>query len=62
MIKLDVQDYCQDCPNFKADVEMPVELYNGFGIKPVYFGDTIIRCKHKDLCERVELVVKGGKE
>lgn len=52
MIFLDVKDYCQNnCESFEADVEK-TGLYADS--KP-YVNDTIVRCKHRELCERMRI-------
>ena len=60
MIKLEVQDYCQTCPNFEADVERPVTLYRD--AEEITIGDTIIRCENRRICERVKKVISNEKE
>lgn len=52
MIKLEVEDYCQNCPKFEAEVENPANIYNAFGDDD-YIGDTIIRCEHRKQCQKV---------
>lgn len=60
MIFLDVKQYCHKCAHFEADVEKEtkehiikrityVETVN----KPT--GNTIVRCKHRELCERIRI-------
>ena len=61
MIFLDIKQYCQNnCNMFEADVEKPTTFvsesagpYTGYYPKPT--GDTIIRCKHRDICERMRI-------
>lgn len=60
MIFLDIKQYCQNnCNMFEADVEKlrepitdPFGATIGFG---GFTGDTIIRCKHRDICERMRI-------
>ena len=53
MIKLEVQDYCQNCGCFQADVEHPQTLY--FGGEPFdVSGDTIVRCEYRNHCKRLK--------
>lgn len=48
MIRLDVQDYCQECQMFKADVDkMPARINSG------RIFDTVIRCKRADACREI---------
>lgn len=50
MIFLDVKQYCQDnCYMFEADVDKN-ELY---GNGKIVQCDCIIRCRHRDICERM---------
>lgn len=42
-IILDVEDYCQDCPYFEADVEKPETYWLD--------TDTVIRCQYHKNCE-----------
>lgn len=53
MIKLNVREYCQSCTEFDPDVEYPttVRTTNGSGKE---IGDTIIRCKNRDRCEKIK--------
>lgn len=50
MINLSVHDYCQKCNHFKADVKEPELIEDAFG-EMVYYGDFIIKCKHRKICE-----------
>lgn len=54
MIKLEVEDYCQTCKYFVADVEEPQPLINMFGEDiPGTRGDTIIRCQYRIRCGKM---------
>lgn len=46
MIKLDVDDYCQSCPDFEAEIEKYTYGYTN----EVKATNTTIRCKHGDRC------------
>lgn len=48
MIKIEVEDYCQQCIHFEADVEKPEYYYHDD--VPVVMGHTIIRCEHRHHC------------
>ena len=53
MIKLDVQDYCQECPYFEA-VMVPEYCRKSMGgalVEMVATGNTLVRCKNCHLCE-----------
>ena len=67
MIKLEVQDYCQDCPYFEADIAYPIEhtIYNSVtGREETVFvnKDITIRCKHRNHCANLVRKLKGGQE
>lgn len=49
MIRLEVKDYCHNCPEFQPDVEHPHALRTGHG--DVILSDTVIRCERTDICE-----------
>lgn len=61
MIKLDVQEYCQECPYFDA-VVVPgyCNMAIGVGAKEmVPSGDVLIKCKSWHVCERaVDMALK----
>lgn len=51
MILLDVKDYCHDCPDFGPIIMHEVTtICTGAGER--IFGDNVIMCKHRKLCER----------
>ena len=52
MIKLDVQDYCQECPDFEA-VMVPEYSNKSIGrgaVDMVATGNTLVRCKNFHVC------------
>ncbi len=49
MIKIDVESYCQNCLDFKADVTKPERLYAG-NEEVALIGDTIVRCEYRKRC------------
>ena len=52
MIFLDIKQYCQNnCNMFEADVEKRVL----FGDGKVAQCDTVVRCQHRDICERMRI-------
>lgn len=61
MISLEVQDYCQQCPEFIPDVDKndrretlyTNDIFSSNGIRYVTIGehDTTIRCAHRVKCE-----------
>lgn len=56
MIFLDVKNYCQNnCNQFEADVEKTQEE-SYLGLKTIKGKHTtIVRCKHRDICERMRI-------
>lgn len=46
-INLQVELYCQNCPNFNAEVEQT--SLNGFG--GTILNDTVIKCKNAAQCQ-----------
>ena len=67
MIKVEVQDYCQDCPHFEADITYPVKhtfFNHATGEREACFSsnDTTIRCKHREHCANLVRMLKGGQQ
>lgn len=58
MIKLIVDDYCHDCPEFEPTVE--TQSYEDF------FGDMIVnhevKCKYAERCERIKEYLDNQKD
>mgnify|MGYP003315059023 CR=1 FL=1 len=48
-IKLQVEPYCQNCPNFEA----VVEKYDFNGCDTTYLYDTTIACENAAQCQRM---------
>lgn len=57
MIKLSIHDYCQKCHHFKVDVDEPEKIEDIFG-EDEYYGDYIICCKHREICEDLLKIIK----
>ena len=60
MIILSIKPYCESCGDFEADVEKTKKLY--FDDEPMLMGDTVIRCKHRELCDRIRRYHNDNKE
>lgn len=64
MIKLNVEEYCQDCPDFEAEVEKATVEVHDFdfmscGIKTV--TDTVIKCANCEKCDKIrQYLAKHG--
>ena len=56
MIRVSVENYCNECRYFEADVTNPTVIRNG--IRELVIGDTIIECTHRELCERLAEYLK----
>ena len=57
MIGLEVEDYCQNCPEFNVEVEA-LSYADGFGEE--IFHHTV-RCKHAKRCEHIKEYLEGQK-
>lgn len=59
MIKLEIEEYCDNCPEFDAHVEKDV-IFAGYSKK--YFK-THITCEHKDKCQCLkDMIEKEAKK
>lgn len=58
MIRLYIQEYCDQCCDFEPDVTKPDKIY-GFDLdEPIVLSDTIIRCKYAKRCENIRRYLK----
>ena len=55
MIKLDVNEYCQDCPMFEADVDKRVFI----GPEGRRIAETVVCCERADACEQIHEMFEG---
>ena len=56
MIRLEVEDYCQECLQFTADVKPPEKLYGMNEMlmeSMVIQSDTVVRCQYRKQCRRL---------
>ena len=51
MIRLDIQEYCQECRDFKSDVERPVRMVADNDV--IIQTDTVVRCEYRGRCEAI---------
>lgn len=62
MIQVQVEEYCNDCLDFTADVFAPAKVYTADG--ECNIGDTVIKCKYRKRCAAItrflEQKVKGA--
>ena len=49
MIELKVEDYCQECPDFKADVDKSCQRYYDHRLHAI----TIVRCEWAERCKQI---------
>lgn len=54
MIRLHVEEYCQDCDQFSPSTETQV-MYAGNG---PYLRDTTVYCKNRDRCRGIYEIIK----
>lgn len=58
MIRLSVEDYCHNCPEFEIDIKVDTTTFHGHNM---ITGDSVvetqinrvIRCKHKERCRAI---------
>lgn len=51
-IVIEVEDYCQNCLHFEADVKSPERLYGSNETGGLVIqSDTIVRCRNRKQCE-----------
>lgn len=56
MIRVEVEDYCQHCLDFSADVTSPARIPTNDG--DLVMGDTIVRCEYRKRCSAIERFLK----
>lgn len=62
MIKLDVEEYCHNCPYFEAiNVGEVTTYYAGEEEKIYIYRDITVQCKDKDKCQHVARFVENKK-
>ena len=52
MIRLDAQEYCDNCLDFSPAVDRPQKVFGSDGT--VIQSDTIITCEHSTRCEMIK--------
>lgn len=50
MINLEVQKYCENCPEFEADVDKTSYISSSMQSIHESFCNTVITCKHRERC------------
>ena len=51
MIRLDVKEYCHECPHFAAVQQGPEVLYASE--EEIYISEAVISCAHAAECEAI---------
>lgn len=59
-IKLEVEDYCQECMDFNADVAGPVKVQIS-GQDDLILTDTIVRCEYRNRCRAIKRYLERQK-
>lgn len=54
MIKVVVEDYCQQCLDFTPDVTKPEKLYPIGNPDGFIMSDTVIRCEYRKRCAGIK--------
>lgn len=59
MINLKVEDYCQNCPDFEADVDKE-KLYQHdlFEFEPIMISETVVTCTRAHRCANLVRYLK----
>ncbi len=60
MIKLQVEKYCQECPDFKAKVSL--ENISFANMTPYVCGDTVVSCKYAQRCKNIYERIRNHKQ
>lgn len=55
-IKLEVEDYCQECMDFEADVTGPQRVRF---CSETALSDTIVRCEYRKRCAALKRYLEG---
>lgn len=50
MIRLDIDEYCNNCPEFESDVKKDVIHYKTIDFGKTSIVNTIITCEHRERC------------
>ena len=58
-IKLEVEEYCQECADFDADVSSPERMRNAK--HEVVMSDTIVRCSYRNRCRAIKRYLEKQK-
>lgn len=59
MIKLDVAEYCHDCPDFEPEVSDKHIIYDDNGEYRRVLGNIYVVCEHYNTCHRFMTYLKS---
>ena len=59
-IKLEVEDYCEWCMDFSAEVTSPVKTHIP-GHEDLILTDTIVRCEYRNRCRAIKRYLERQK-
>ena len=54
MIRVEYEEYCEDCPEFEPDMRKEVMHTDYYGSKGDLICETVIQCQHKDRCKSMK--------
>lgn len=52
MIKIKVEEYCNDCPEFEPEAIKPQPIYDSIGNYVGMLGPMVVVCAHRNTCRR----------
>lgn len=58
-IVLEVEDYCQECADFDADVSSPERMRTAKG--EAIMSDTLVRCAYRNRCRAIKRYLEKQK-
>ena len=62
MIKLEVEKYCENCPEFEADVDKTSYISSSMQSIHESFCNTVITCEHSERCRVIMDYLSKEKE
>lgn len=61
MIKLDIDEYCHNCPEFESDVKKDVIHCRNLDFNKASIVNTIITCEHRERCRAIKKFLEEEK-
>ena len=62
MIRLDIDEYCNNCPEFESDVKKDVIHCRNLDFNKASIVNTIITCEHRERCRSIKNFLEEDKE